>query len=231
MMGAFPVGETLPDEVLEKTRTLPVKFAPVTLEGRCVRLVPLDLTRDVPSLFAVSNGTPITLGDRHVEAYDPETLVWRYMTGGPFASEDEMAAYFRPQVEAKDGLCLCVFDRATNRQIGVVNYMNNMPAHLKVELGSIWYSPVVQRTKANLEATYLMLDHAFALGYRRVEWKCDSLNERSRRAALRMGFRFEGIQESHFIVKGYRNRDTAWHRILDREWPDVKRHLQSLLDT
>lgn len=225
----FPVGPTLPDDVLAKTRALPVKFAPVTLEGAHVRLVPLDLRRDIAPLFAVSNGEPVTLGDRQVGAYDPETMIWRYMTGGPFVSADAMADAFRPQVEAKDGLCLCVFDRATDRQVGAVNYMNNMPAHLKVELGSIWYSPVMQRTKANLESTFLMLAHAFALGYRRVEWKCDALNARSRRAALRMGFQFEGIQECHFIVKGYRNRDTAWYRILDREWPDVRAHLDALL--
>jgi RimJ/RimL family protein N-acetyltransferase len=106
--------------------------------------------------------------------------------------------------------------------------MTNFPQHLKVELGSIWYSPVAQRTSANTEATYLMLKHAFAIGYRRLEWKCNALNERSRKAALRMGFRFEGIQESHYIIKG-RNRDTAWYRILDSEWPEVETHLESLL--
>jgi len=106
---------------------------------------------------------------------------------------------------------------------------NNFPNHLKVELGNIWYSPLVQRTKANLEATYLLLQHAFNLGYRRVEWKCDALNLRSRKAALRMGFKFEGIQESHFIIKG-RNRDTAWFRILDSEWPEVEKLLLALLE-
>ena len=108
--------------------------------------------------------------------------------------------------------------------------MNNSPADLKVEMGSIWYSPLVQRSAANTEATYLLLRHAFSLGYRRVEWKCDTLNERSRRAALRMGFTFEGIQEYHYIVKG-RNRDTAWFRVLDREWPEVRSHLERLLET
>ena len=73
-----------------------------------------------------------------------------------------------------------------------------------------------------------MLKHAFALGYRRVEWKCDSRNERSRRAALRMGFKFEGIQEYHLIIKG-QNRDTAWFRILDYEWENAKSHLEQLL--
>ena len=84
-------------------------------------------------------------------------------------------------------------------------------------------------TMANLEATYLLLQHAFNLGYRRVEWKCDALNGRSRKAALRMGFKFEGIQESHFIIKG-RNRDTAWFRILDSEWPEVEKLLLGLLE-
>ena len=118
--------------------------------------------------------------------------------------------------------------RATGGQVGVVNFMNNLPEHLKVELGGIWYSPLAQRTGANAEATYLMLRHAFALGYRRVEWKCDALNARSRHAALRMGFTFEGIQDAHFIIKD-RNRDTAWFRILDSEWPAVRAHLERLL--
>ena len=77
-------------------------------------------------------------------------------------------------------------------------------------------------------STYLLLKHAFELGYRRIEWKCDALNERSRRSALRMGFTFEGIQEAHFIIKG-RNRDTAWYRMLESEWPAVKQRLEAML--
>jgi RimJ/RimL family protein N-acetyltransferase len=227
-MIAFPVGPALPEDVLARARALPLKPAPVTLAGRHVRLVPLDLARDADALHAVSNGQPVTVGAHSAGAYDPETLVWRYLAGGPFASAAELAAFLRLQVEADNGLPFCVFDAVTDRQVGVVNMMANMPMHLKIELGNIWYSPVVQRTKANLEATYLMLAHAFALGYRRVEWKCDALNERSRRSALRMGFRFEGIQEAHYIVKG-RNRDTAWFRILDHEWPGVRAHLETML--
>src|SRR5262245_10867935 len=227
-MTNFPVAPPLPDDVLARQRTLPLKPAPVTLSGSVVRLAPLDLARDVPALFAVSNGQPATLGNRTIAAYDADQLIWRYMPGGPFASVDDLSAYLRLQVEADNGLCLCVFDVATSQQVGVVTYMNNFPAHLKIELGNIWYSPLVQRTKANLEATYLLLKHAFDLGYRRVEWKCDALNERSRRSALRMGFKFEGIQEAHFIIKG-RNRDTAWFRILDHEWSDVKAKLEHLL--
>jgi RimJ/RimL family protein N-acetyltransferase len=123
---------------------------------------------------------------------------------------------------------MCVFDKASAAQIGVANFMNNTPSHLKIELGGIWYSPIVQQTFANTEATYLMLKHCFELGYRRVEWKCHSLNERSRRAALRMGFKFEGVQESHMIVKDC-NRDTAWFRILNNEWPEMKQDLEIFL--
>ncbi|MBA2450526.1 MAG: GNAT family N-acetyltransferase [Chloroflexi bacterium] len=222
-------GAKLDDEVLARRARLPLRVAPVTLVGSLVRLAPLDLERDVHALHAVSNGQPATLGDRQVGAYDAESVIWRYMAGGPFGRAEELAAWLQAQVDAPNGLCLCVFDAPTGRPIGVATFMSNVPEHLKVELGSIWYSPLAQRMGANTEATYLMLRHAFELGYRRVEWKCDALNQRSRRAALRMGFTCEGIQECHYIVKG-RNRDTAWFRILDREWPAVKGLLERLLD-
>jgi RimJ/RimL family protein N-acetyltransferase len=193
-----------------------------------VRLTPLDLDRDVERLYAISNGQPCSLGGREVAAYDADLLIWRYMFAGPFADAGGLRAWLRSQVESPNSLALCVFDRATGSPVGVTNYANNVPEHLKIELGNIWYSPLAQRTAANTEATYLMLRHAFELGYRRLEWKCDTFNERSRRAATRMGFTFEGIQESHYIVKG-RNRDTAWFRILDHEWPDVRARLEAML--
>jgi RimJ/RimL family protein N-acetyltransferase len=218
----------LPHDVILKTGTLPVKPSAVTLAGDFVKLVPLDLDRDVPPLFRISNGDALVFSDRQIDAYEPDSTIWRYMSAGPFMDENGLAAFLKPQVELENGLCFCVFDIVNNRQIGVANYMNNFPAHLKVELGNIWYSPLAQRTNANLETTYLMLRHAFDLGYRRVEWKCDALNERSRKSALRMGFKFEGIQEQHFIIKGL-NRDTAWFRILDSEWSAVKTQLEELL--
>lgn len=221
-------GGTLDTTILELRDRLPRKPDPVSLAGARVRLTPLDLERDVHGLFAASSGAPASIGGQRVDAYDAEALIWRYMPAGPFADSLAMGTWLRSQVEAPDGLCLCVRDTATGQPVGVTNFMTNLPVHLKVELGNIWYSPLAQRTGANTEATYLMLDHAFGLGYRRVEWKCDSLNARSRAAALRMGFRFEGIQEQHSIVKG-RNRDTAWFRILDHEWPAVGVHLERLL--
>lgn len=226
-----PTPPPLPAEVLEKRAQLPRKPAPVTLAGRYVQLMPFDFERDAAALHAVSNGSAITLGDRHVDAYDPEALIWRWMFAGPFATQADFEAYMRTQVNAENGLPYTVFDVPSGQPVGVANYLANFPEHLKIELGSIWYSPIAQRTNANLEATYLMLKHAFALGYRRLEWKCDALNERSRRAALRMGFKFEGIQEAHYIIKG-RNRDTAWFRILDYEWSaagGVKEMLEGML--
>lgn len=218
----------LSDDILAKRMLLPEKPAAITLQGQYVRLEPLVIERDAKALFEASNGSPITIGRRSIESYDADALIWRYMFDGPFSHLADFEASLVPYVQAMYGLCLCVFDVASNKQIGIVNLMSNTPIHLKIELGGIWYSPVVQKTMANTEATYLMLKHAFNLGYRRVEWKCHADNERSRRAALRMGFTFEGIQESHMIAKGC-NRDTAWYRIVEAEWPAVKEKLERLL--
>jgi RimJ/RimL family protein N-acetyltransferase len=227
-MLSVPLAPKLPANVLALRDKLPLKPAEVTLIGRNVRLEPLIVERDAQVLFAFSNGSPITLGTRSIEAYDSDALIWRYMFNGPFACLADFTASLQEQVNAQNGLCLCVFDLVSGRQVGVTNYMNNVPAHLKIELGGIWYCPVVQRSNVNTEAIYLMLKHAFALGYRRIEWKCHSHNERSRRAAHRCGFTFEGIQENHLIVKDT-SRDTAWFRILDTEWHEVRTHLEQLL--
>lgn len=218
----------LPEATQALRRTLPSRPAPVTLVGQTVRLEPLDVEKQASTLFAMSHGAPIQLGARRVEAYDAEEVIWRYLFGGPYADLDAFTAYLVSQRDAANALAFCVIDQATGTPVGVTNYMNNFPEHLKIELGGIWYSPIVQRTPANTESTLLLLEHAFGLGYRRVEWKCDARNLRSRRAALRMGFTFEGIQEYHFIIKG-RSRDTAWYRILDHEWPVVRQHLHELL--
>ncbi len=214
--------------MLARRQTLPLKPVPVSLTGRYVRLEPVIPKRDAQPLFAVSNGSPATLRERTLEPYDNDALIWRYMFHGPFSTQDNFTDYLQEQCSVPNALSLCVFDVPSGRQVGITNFMNNSPDHLKIELGGIWYSPLVQRTKANTEATYLMLNHAFDLGYRRLEWKCHAHNQRSRRAALRMGFQFEGIQQNHMIIKGH-SRDTAWFRILDTEWSGVKSHLESLL--
>jgi len=205
--------------VLARRERLPVKPAPVVLTGERVVLRPLDLDRDVAELFAVSNGAAVAVGDRSVGPYDAEELIWRWMKAGPHVDVAALRSYLAEQVAAADMLPMVVLDRATSHPIGVAAFMSNAPGDLRIELGSIWYGPIAQGTGASREATLLMLEHVFGLGYRRVEWKCDARNERSRRAAISYGFTFEGIQQCHYIVKG-RNRDTAWFRMLDHEWPE-----------
>ncbi|MCB0130739.1 MAG: GNAT family N-acetyltransferase [Caldilineaceae bacterium] len=218
----------LPADLIAHSRTLPLKPDAVTLTGRHVLLRALDPQLDAGPLYAVSNGQSVEMGDRTIQAYDADTQIWRYLFEGPFATQEEFNAYLAARHAATDARAFTVIDLATGHPVGVVNLMSNVPAHLRIELGGIWYSPVVQRTPANLETTYLLLRHLFELGYRRAEWKCHAHNERSRRSALRMGFRYEGTQEQHMIVKG-RNRDTAWFRLLAHEWPAVQQRLELML--
>ena len=105
---------------------------------------------------------------------------------------------------------------------GVVSYLRIEPEHGCIEIGHIWFGAALQRTPAATETIYLLARHAFDdLGHRRLEWKCDAANARSRRAAERFGFTFEGVFRQHMIVKG-RNRDTAWFALLDGEWPAAR---------
>lgn len=214
-IGIYP--ERLPADVLALRERLPEKPAARVLTGSRVELRPIDFAADVDGLHAVSNGQPFELGDRRVGAYDPDALVWRWMRSEPFASAAELRAHLEAYAAGDDLAMLVVHDRATDHPLGVACFIANRPADLKIELGSIWYGPIAQGTGASREATQLMLAHAFALGYRRVEWKCDALNERSRRAALSYGFTFEGIQRAHMIVKGH-SRDTAWFAMLIEDW-------------
>lgn len=193
----------LPTDVLARRAQLPRKPAPVVLARELVTVRPLELDADVDELRAVSSGP------------DCDARVWRFMSGGPFADARALRAWLALQDAAEDGRPFTVWMHG--RRVGVANLMANQPQHLKIELGSIWYAPHVQRTGVSREVTTLLLAHVFGLGYRRAEWKCDARNEPSRRAALSYGFTFEGIQEAHYIVKD-RNRDTAWYRMLDHEW-------------
>lgn len=152
--------------------------------------------------------------------------IWTYMGYGPFDDVGSMRGWFKGRAESKDPLFFVVYHRDLKRRVGMVSFLNIVPDMRRLELGHIWYAVDVQRSRANTEAIYLMLCEAFdSLKYRRVEWKCDSLNEQSRLAALRLGFRFEGIFRQHMIVKE-RNRDTAWYALLDNEWPDVKKNME-----
>ena len=189
----------------------------IDLGGETVRLTELDPPRRAAELFAATHG-------------DPEgEAVWSYMAYGPFESEAAMAEWMSRCAASADPRFLAVIDLASGRALGMTSYLNVRPAMGVLEIGNIWYVPSAQRTRVNTEACWLLLRHAFEdLGYRRVEWKCDARNERSRGAALRLGFSFEGIFRQHMIVKG-RNRDTAWFAMLDGEWPDRRRRLEERL--
>jgi RimJ/RimL family protein N-acetyltransferase len=127
-------------------------------------------------------------------------------------------------------LSTAIIHRVSQRAAGRASYLRIDPKHRSIEVDGLLYSPALQRTREATEAMYLMARHAFDdLGYRRYEWKCNALNEPSRRAALRLGFTFEGIFRQHQIVKG-RNRDTAWFSMLDKEWPQRKRAFERWLD-
>ena len=178
--------------------------------------------------------TPLN-ADIHLESLYSNTSgpendrLWTYMFDGPFRDRSSFEATFRKKATSEDPLFFAIFDKATAAAAGVAAFLRIEPSHRCIEVGHIVFSPLLQRTAAATEAMYLMARYVFEdLGYRRYEWKCDSKNEPSRRAALRFGFQFEGIFRQHMIVKG-RNRDTAWYAMLDCEWPERKRNFERWL--
>ena len=179
-----------------------------TLDGQHVRLERLDVARH---------------GDDLWSAVENHNAIWDYLGYGPFATRDDFLAWLTPRVPLTDPLSYAVIDKHSERALGVATLMETRPEMGVIEVGHIFFSPLLQRTPAATEAIYLLGRHVFRdLGYRRFEWKCNALNEASQRAARRFGFVFEGIFRQHLIVKG-KNRDTAWFSIIDGEWPVVAR--------
>ena len=185
--------------------------------GEFVTLSPVNPQADVEQLFAGTHGSA------------PKEQVWTYLPYGPFTGVESMQAWLAQQAATDDPLFFTVHHHESQRRVGMVSFVNIAEEMRRLEIGNIWYTPEAQRTQANTEAVYLMLCEAFdRLHYRRVEWKCDSLNAKSRAAALRLGFTFEGIFRQHMIRNG-RNRDTAWFAMLDSEWPAIKRNFETWL--
>lgn len=155
---------------------------------------------------------------------------WTYLPYGPFASGDDFKAWLGEKQAEKDTLLYAILDANTRQAVGIAGYLRINPEHGVIEVGHLHYSGLLQRTPMSTEAMYLMMRHVFdELHYRRYEWKCNSLNEDSKRAALRLGFRFEGIFRQSNVFKD-RNRDTAWFSIIDSEWPEIKEKFQRWLD-
>ena len=191
--------------------------APISLEGRYTRLLPLDPAAHADALFEVTRGR---------ENDD----LWLYLADGPF----ESAGAFRDEIGRKavatDAVFFAILDPGKTRAIGYASYMRIEPAHGVIEVGNVLFSRGLQGTTAATEAMYLMARHAFEdLGYRRYEWKCNALNAPSRAAALRLGFTFEGIFRQHMVIKG-RNRDTAWFSMIDTDWPRLRAAFDGWLD-
>lgn len=185
--------------------------------GEFVTLSPVNPQADAEQFFAGTQGSTT------------KEQVWTYLPYGPFASVESMQAWLAQQAASNDEFFFTVQHHESRRRVGMVSIINIAEEMRRLEIGNIWYTPEAQRTQANTEAVYLMLCEAFdRLNYRRVEWKCDSLNARSRAAALRLGFSFEGIFRQHMIRKG-RNRDTAWFAMLDSEWPRIKGNFETWL--
>lgn len=189
-----------------------------TLAGRFVRLEPLDPAKHAAELFAASHG----------QRSDPQ--LWRYLFQGPFEEETPFRAWLEAIAPGDDPLFFAVVGSESNCAAGMTSFMRITPAHGVIEIGNIWFGAAIQRTPATTEAIHLLAREAFdGLGYRRLEWKCDARNERSRRAALRFGFAFEGIFRQHMVVKR-RNRDTAWYAMTDADWPAVRAGFERWLD-
>jgi len=205
-----PVGAELPgwQPAARPTRT--------ALEGRFCRVEPLDVARHARDLHDANS-------------LDAEGRMWTYLFSGPFADFAEYLAWLEPKPASEDPLFFAFVDLATGRAVGLGSYLRIEPANGVIEVGHLQFSPRMQRTPVATEAMYLMMRNAFALGYRRYEWKCDALNAASRRAAERLGFQFEGIFRQAIVYKG-RNRDTAWFSVIDPEWPPLDEAFRTWLD-
>ena len=187
------------------------------MEGRLCRLEPLDVDRHAEALHAANS-------------LDVEGRNWTYLNYGPFADLQAYRRWIETAASGEDPLFFAIIDGATERPVGVASHLRIDPANGVMEVGHLVYSPLLQRRAAATEAMYLMARRAFdELGYRRYEWKCDSLNAPSRAAAERLGFRYEGTFRQAVVLKG-RNRDSAWFSILDSEWPAIRAALEAWLE-
>lgn len=205
-----PIGEALPGW------TPPPVPARAPLAGRWATLEPLDPERHGDDLWDAA-------------LLDPEGRTWTWLGDGPFAGREEFDAVLARNAASADPMFFAVRSAATGRAEGWCSLMRITPASGSIEVGWIWWGPRLQRSPAATEAIFLLMQEAFRLGYRRFEWKCDTLNAASRAAAARFGFSYEGVFRQATVYKG-RSRDTAWYAIIDAEWPALKAAYSQWLD-
>lgn len=186
------------------------------MAGRYCRVERISAARHAADLFAAYSAAP-------------DASLWTYLSAGPFADAAQYEAYLRGEETKLDPLHHAIIDGATGQAVGTAALMRIDPANGVIEVGSIAYSPRLQRSRAGTEAIFLLMRRVFdELGYRRFEWKCDSRNAPSRRAAERYGFQYEGTFRQAIVYKG-RSRDTAWYSIIDSDWPTLRRAFEQWL--
>lgn len=191
----------------------------INFEGKWVRLEILNPELPYSDLYEIVLQS----------AKEPQDI-FQYMPLGPFHTKNEFQEWLKKGSQVKDANAYCVFSKRLNQYVGMCSIICIVEEHGRAELGCIWYGKMAQRTEINTESMFLLLQYLFeTLKYRRVEWKCDSQNIPSNKAALRLGFKYEGLFRNHMLIKG-RNRDTAWYSIIDTEWQTVKEYfLKNLL--
>jgi RimJ/RimL family protein N-acetyltransferase len=187
-----------------------------TLAGSRVRLERLSAEQHAPDLFQALQA-------------NPAGTLWTYMPQGPFDTEGEFTKWVSSIDNSTDPLFYAIIDLSTNRSVGIAAYLRIDTHNRTVEVGWLTFSEQLRRSTAATEAMYLMATHAFELGFRRYEWKCNALNAPSIAAAERLGFSFEGLFRNAVIVKGH-NRDTAWFAFTDGDWPAIKLAHEAWLD-
>lgn len=186
-----------------------------TIEGQYCYLEKLSPQQHADDLYAAF-------------AEDADHSNWTYLFGEGFSRFEDFFAYLEGCLHYPDTVFYSILDKQTGKAVGMASYLRITPNAGSIEVGHIHFSNTLQRTPLATEAMYLMMNHAFELGYRRYEWKCDALNARSRKAALRLGFTFEGIFRQALVYKG-RNRDTAWFAVVDADWQPLKQAFEQWL--
>ena len=212
--------------VLSK-RSLPIKPESIELYGKYIKLLPLDITRDSEELFIVSNGQAIQRKNKSIEEYDSNERIWKYLSDGPFTHINDLINSLEGKRDSFDLRLFCVFDAIENYQIGIALYRDSSSTNLTIEIG-LWLSPIAQGTKAATEICYLLIGHAFSIGYRRIQWVVTQQNIRSFNLAIKVGFAVEFLKQKYFIMKN-KEWNVFFLRILDFEWPTKKQQLEDIL--
>ena len=160
---------------------------------------------------------------------DKTNTLWTYMPYGPFKNLPSFKSYLKKNCLNKDPFFYAIYSKRLKSFCGLASYLRIKPAIGTIEVGWITYAPNLQRTVEATEAMYLMMKNVFEnLGYRRYEWKCDNLNQKSKKSAQRLGFKFEGVFRQATIYKK-RNRDSVWFSIIDKEWKQCKKKFKIYL--